>query len=263
MAKRPLIGVTGPDRGGLAAWWCIALALYRAGARVQRITPRRTLDLQQLDGLVISGGADVSPTLYGQPKIALVAEIKALEQGYLNRLGALLLYPLLWGLRRSLITHAPGGDEARDRMEYRLLKLALAQRLPVLGICRGMQLLNVVCQGSLHQNLQGFYREAPQIRTVLPRKAVIVIPQTRLAQIVVHTRLKVNALHHQAIDRLGQGLCVAAQESNGITQAIEHRDYPYVLGVQWHPEYLPQKPEHQALFHALVEAARNGSASAA
>ncbi len=255
MAKRPLIGVSGPDRGGLAAWGFTALALQRAGARVQRITPKRTADLHALDGLVISGGADINPALYGQPKTVSVAEFQAQQRERFRRFWSLAGYPLHWALRRSLLTYDPSEDEARERMEYRLIKLALQQGLPLLGIGRGMQLLNVVCQGTLHQSLYRVYGTTAPERTPFARKTVILTPQTRLAQRIGHTPIKVNALHHQAIDRLGHGLCMAAQDHHGLIQAIEHRDHPHIFGVQWHPHYLPHKTAHQAVFHALVQAA--------
>jgi putative glutamine amidotransferase len=93
---------------------------------------------------------------------------------------------------------------------------------------------------------------------VLPRKHVDIEPTSRLARAMQCTRAAVNALHSQAIDRLGEGMRVCARESNGIVQAIEHTSADFVLGVQWHPEYLPQRPEHGGLFRALVEAATEG-----
>jgi len=253
--SRPLIGVTGPDRGGLAAWYASWLAVRRAGARAVRITPRRPRSELRLDGLIIGGGADVDPDLYGAHRHSLLEDLEAAEPRLSQRLLGMLVYPLLWALRRTLLTHAPEGDADRDRLEQALIRDALDRDLPLLGICRGMQLMNVVCGGTLHQGLEGFHEEHPQIRSVMPRKTVAVAQDSRLREILACGQCPVNALHDQAIDRLGEGLEVAAREANGVIQAVEHTRRRFAIGVQWHPEYLPQKRAQQALFRALVEAA--------
>jgi putative glutamine amidotransferase len=138
----------------------------------------------------------------------------------------------------------------------RLIGEAVARRLPVLGVCRGAQLLNVHFGGSLHRDLAGFYREDPETRTILPHKRIVITPGTRLARLLDHETRRVNALHRQAIDRLGRGVRVAARDRNGIVQAIEHESLPFVIGVQWHPEYLPQVPEQRELFRELVAQAK-------
>jgi putative glutamine amidotransferase len=256
MGRRPLIGVTGPERGGLAAWFATWLAVRRAGGRAVRITPRRPRGHLALDGVIIGGGADVDPGLYGAHRRGLLDELEAAEPRLGQRLIGLFVYPLLWVLRRTLLTHAPEGDENRDRLEQTLIRDALDRGLPLLGICRGMQLINVVCGGSLHQGLESFHREHPQVRSVLPRKTVALTEGSRLQRILGCGDCAVNALHDQAIDRLGEGLEVVAREANGVIQAVEHTDRPFAIGVQWHPEYLPQKRGQQALFRALVNAAR-------
>lgn len=140
----------------------------------------------------------------------------------------------------------------------RLIHAAVLRRLPILGICRGCQLLNIYFGGSLYQSLNGFHIEDPEVRTILPRKRVIVPAETKLKAMGRHPR-RVNALHRQAIAQLGRGLRVAARDRNGIVQAIEHETMPFVVGVQWHPEYLPQMREPRALFRALVWHARAAS----
>lgn len=257
MTARPLIGVTGPDRGGLAAWWFSALAVRRAGGRPRRIRPRNPCDFERLDGLVLGGGADVSPRLYGQPTRSGTRALTDRDaQGWRRWLG-LALFPLVAALRWLLMTKHGGPDRDRDELEYRLVDQAREQRLPMLGICRGMQLINVAFGGSLHQDLTGFYDEYPAIRSVLPRKRVTVEAGTRVARLLGAGTCLVNALHSQAIDRLGDGLVVGAVESNGIVQAIERSGQTWVVGVQWHPEYLPQRRRQQAFFRALVEQARS------
>lgn len=252
-----MIGVTGPDGGGGAAWAFTRLAVMLAGGRAVHITPRRPRrSLAGLHGLIIGGGADVDPELYGQDPTPIVPDPKSPGESWPRHLLELVLFPLTWLLRKlsGKFAHS-GGDPARDALETRLLADALARRLPVLGICRGQQLLNVHFGGSLHQDLRGFYVEDPETRTILPRKRVLTEPGTRLAA-VLGAEARVNALHRQGVDGLGEGVRVAARDRNGIVQAIEHASLPFVLGVQWHPEYLPQVPSQRAIFRAFVDKAR-------
>lgn len=260
--RRPVIGVTGPDRGGLAAWWFTALAVRRAGGRPVRIRPGSPKPINGLDGLIVGGGADVSPRLYGQPQRPRPRRAGNGAGAPWRRLAGLVVFPLTFVLRRVLTTRLGGPAPARDRLERGLIEAALARHLPVMGICRGMQLLNVTLGGSLHQHLEGFYVEYPAVRSVLPRKRVGVKPDTRVGASVGTGPVRVNALHSQAIDRLAAGLVVAAIEDNGIIQAIELDEADWVVGVQWHPEYLPQRRRQQALFASLVEAARTHSCNA-
>jgi putative glutamine amidotransferase len=258
---RPIIGVTGPDEGGGAAWAFTRLAVWRAGGHAVRITPRRPRTIDRLDGLILGGGADVDPGLYGQDPTPVLQTRKPPGEPWPRFWLGLILFPLTWLARKlagqSSARHR-GADRARDRLELTLLHAALGRGLPVLGVCRGEQLLNVYFGGSLHQDLTGFYAEDPEVRTILPRKRVDVADGSCLAAVVARCGLdRVNALHRQAIDRLGRGLRVAARDRNGIVQAIEHPARPFVIGVQWHPEYLPQLPSQRALFDALV---RNGKA---
>ena len=271
---RPLIGVTGPDRGGAAAWVATWLAVVLAGGSAVRFTPshpRRSAD--GLAGLIVGGGADVDPTLYGQDVLAdlredAVPHKRPADEPRLLYLFDLLLFPLTWALRKAVGWTATKGkrpltgrDAARDALERRLIDDAVARGLPILGICRGEQLLNVAFGGTLHQRLTGFYAEDPEVRTVLARKRIDLVPGTRLARVMTHrTRprggvIRVNALHRQAIDRFGDGMRVAARDRNGIIQAIEHAALPFVVGVQWHPEYLPQRREQRAIFEGLVREA--------
>mgnify|MGYP001035878304 CR=1 FL=1 len=260
--RRPLIGVTGPDRGGLAAWWFTWLAVRRAGGRAIRITPSRPCRPEQLDGLIIGGGADIDPTLYGGQESSTLQELQSPERMLARRLLSLVLFPLIYLLRRALstMTHRPGGDSARDALETALLRAALARGLPVLGICRGAQLLNVCCGGSLYQDLTAFYVETPQVHTVWPHKAIVIEPGSRLSRILGSTACRVNSLHKQAIRQLAPDLRVVARETTGVVQAVEHDLLPFAIGVQWHPEYLPQRPDQQNLFRALVREASQRSA---
>ena len=257
--RRPLIGITGPDRGGAALWLAAALGVRLAGGRPRRITPARPHSAARLDGLIIGGGADVAPALYGQePLVVEQGNGPGRSRHWTRRVATWLLFPPLYLLRRllSLKSTEGRGDQARDELESALIDHADARGLPILGICRGAQLLNVRRGGSLHQDLSDFYTETPQLRTVLPYKSVELAPDSRLATILGRPKCRVNALHSQAIRDPGQGLAVVAREYTTVVQAIEDPTRPFVIGVQWHPEYLPQRPEQRRLFRHLVEAAR-------
>jgi len=257
--ERPIVGVTGPDAGGAAAWWFTRFAVWLAGGHAVRITPKHPRRIDGLDALVVGGGADVDPTLYGHDPTPIVPKARAPDEPVLPYVLEWIIFPMTWlarGLSGLLLRESPRGDAARDPLELRLIGEAVGRRLPVLGICRGAQLLNVYFGGSLHRDLAGFYREDPETRTILPHKRIVITPGTRLARLLDHETRRVNALHRQAIDRLGRGMRVAARDRNGIVQAIEHEALPFVVGVQWHPEYLPQVREQRELFNALIAAAK-------
>ncbi len=255
MSTRPLVGVTGPDRGGAVAWQLTRAALRRAGARTVHITPDRPCGIERLDGLVVGGGADIDPALYGEIAETTLEVVQAanvtVKQHRTPKL-SLLLAPGIFLMRKIFEAHTRGPDPKRDVLERKLLDGALARRIPVLGICRGAQLLNVCLGGTLHQDVSEFYVEKPQLRTVLPRKIVKITDGSCLAKVIGPGTCSVNALHHQAIRDLGDEVRVAAREDNGIVQAIEVRGHRFAIGVQWHPEYIPQHRRQQALFDALV-----------
>jgi putative glutamine amidotransferase len=197
------------------------LALTRAGARSVRLIPGRPLPTEPLQGLIIGGGDDIGAEIYGGK---VLPDVRI--------------------------------DPERDKLELGLLKAALPAHLPILGICRGSQMINVALGGTLYTDIYEVYVQAPKMRTVLPRKTISVEPGSRLNGILRCNPCQVNALHHQSVDRLGQGLTVAARDQSGIVQAIESESAPFLLGVQWHPELLVWKKPQQRLFAALTEAAR-------
>ncbi|MEM6579733.1 MAG: gamma-glutamyl-gamma-aminobutyrate hydrolase family protein [Pseudomonadota bacterium] len=253
MTKRAVIGVTGPIKGGLTAWLMTAFALRRSGAIPLRITTNRPATLQDLDGIVIGGGTDVDPFNYG----AIAAKAENTSSHHNSFLDWMISVPL--GILRVLFaSHSPPVfDPARDELEQSLIEEAISQKKPVLGICRGAQLMNVVLGGSLHQDISHFYSEPTRnIRSVLPRKQVTITPDSHLGGILNTQLCWVNALHNQSIDRLGTGVAISAQEANGVIQAIEERSQLFFIGVQWHPEYMPQSRAQLALFQGLVKCAQ-------
>ncbi|ANG61485.1 peptidase C26 [Marinobacterium aestuarii] len=223
MAGRPLIGVTGPDGGLAFAWWASSLAIWLAGGQALRLTPSRYQQHShdRLQGLVIGGGDDIDPTLYGGH-----------DDG------------------RAPI------DPERDRFEIEMIEHALQTRLPLLGICRGAQLINVVLGGSLHGDIRGLRCQTSNFRTPLPRKTALSAHRGVLSRVLGRERWSINSLHHQAIDRLGQGLVVAARDLDNFVQAVECEQGRLILGVQWHPEYLSYLAGQRRLFRYLIDCAR-------
>ena len=251
--RRPVIGISGPDRGGFAAWWFAALAVRLQGGRARRISPKRHVDLEGLDGLIIGGGADIEPA----EKAGEVQKVsQAVQQNRSFTWGKWLLYPLIFLVRRLFSIKKPRRyDKRRDELETALVEKALAGGLPLLGICRGAQLINVVLGGSLHEDIHEFYEEAPLPRSIFPVKGIRLEDDSLLRMILGLSTCTVNALHHQAIDALGEHIRISGREDNGLIQAIESDAHPFLVGVQWHPEYLPLESPQRRLFQALVEAA--------
>lgn len=265
--------VTGPDRGGYVAWLFTSWAIRWAGGKPVRATPRRPRPTH-FHGLVLGGGADVSPAWYarndGSPGVSPRAETEPAtgdsgqrRRRWFRRLAGYILAPLLFALRWVFgigAKRVSTTDRARDELELALIDAAARADLPVLGICRGAQLLNVHAGGTLHQDLSGFYTEEPAMWTVFPRKRVTVAPKSRLARALDAEGGNVNSLHRQAIARLGQYLQVVARDRHDVVQAVEAPTRRFWIGVQWHPEYLPQLPEQRRLLRTLVDVAKSSAA---
>lgn len=152
-------------------------------------------------------------------------------------------------------------NPARTAFEWALCEAALAGQVPLLGVCNGMQLMNVVRGGTLYQDLaedlgvQG--HEQPPPRDA-PSHAVDIVPDSLLARLVGKEPLAVNSTHHQAVRRAGAGVLVSGRAPDGVVEAIELPDLPFALGVQWHPERaLAHEPRHLGLWRGLVEAAED------
>ncbi|MEU6253020.1 gamma-glutamyl-gamma-aminobutyrate hydrolase family protein [Streptomyces sp. NPDC047043] len=232
MAGRPLIGISTYLEAG-ARWgvWELEAALLpagyprlaqRAGGLAAMLPPdapeHAAATVARLDGLVIAGGPDVEPVRYGAEP-----------------------HPR---------TGPPA--RARDAWELALIEAALAARVPLLGICRGMQLLNVALGGTLVQHIDGH----AEVVGVFGRHPVKPVPGTLYAA-AVPEETSVPTYHHQAVDRLGTGLVPTAHAEDGTVEAVELPSAAgWVLGVQWHPEM----GDDLRVMRALVEAATSSSA---
>ena len=229
---RPLVGITTYVTPARWSYWELEAALIpsdyvnaidRAGARPLLVPPTtegidETLDV--LDGIVFTGGSDLDPEFYGEEP-----------------------HPETFGVHRR-----------RDDAELALLRGALARDMPVLGICRGIQVLNVALGGDLHQHLpevvghEGHKHDPPGTFT---EHEVAIEPNTKLAR-VLGTRTRVMSHHHQGLRRLGSGLVEAARADDGTLEAVEAPDKQFAVGVLWHPE----AGEDAALFESFVAEAR-------
>jgi gamma-glutamyl-gamma-aminobutyrate hydrolase PuuD len=228
---KPLIGITSYAEEASWGYWTLPAALVPlsyvrsvelAGGRPIVVPPtdegvEETLDA--LDGLILSGGADLDPAAYG-----------ASPQG------------------------TTGAQVERDRAELALLTGALERDLPVLAICRGMQLLNVAQGGSLHQHLPDVvgHEGHRQTRGTFSEHAVRIAPGSRAAGILGE-EARIKSTHHQAPDRIGDGLEPVGWAEDGTVEALERPQGAFAVGVLWHPE----EGEDKRLFEALVEEARH------
>src|SRR5262245_60692175 len=157
---------------------------------------------------------------------------------------------------------APGtiganADADRDRWELGLLEAALGSGVPVLAICRGMQLLNIAHGGTLHGHMTGHSPEHPAIpddasAAFAHRHRVDVATGSLLGAAVGTDVLETNSLHHQAVDRLGHGLVVTAVATDGVVEAVEPATTSWCVGVQWHPELMPDDPRQRDLVSTFV-----------
>ncbi|MGE0596439.1 MAG: gamma-glutamyl-gamma-aminobutyrate hydrolase family protein [Hyphomonadaceae bacterium] len=223
--KRPVIGVTKPEKGDLLPWLAMKFAVWLAGGDAVKVTARAPWEPHTIDGLIFGGGADVYPVRYEMSP----------KPGYRY-------------------------DLARGDMEASWAITARRHDLPVLGVCRGAQMLNVLAGGTLHMDLSQ-YKDVPIARTAFGRlflrKQVRIRKSSRLAAVTQCSgRMRVNAIHEQAIDRLGAGLVVSAREPNGVIQGVEDPARRFWLGVQFHPELLIYRAPFRRLFRELVDAAR-------
>lgn len=235
MNRRPIIVCASAEllEGGVKRLFvnkAYADAIQEAGGML--VTVAGNLDeaayaeiIETADGLLLPGGGDVNPERYGQK------------------------------LRKCRC----GAYDQRDAEEFALLNGAMKRRLPILAICRGMQIVNVNQGGTLYQDLEsemnGAIRHKPEDkqRSAICHE-VAISSDTRLQKILGVAEIGVNSLHHQGVAEVGKGLMVTATAPDGLVEAIELKDYPFLIGVQWHPEELTD-PIWKKLFSDFVSEA--------
>lgn len=211
-------------------------ALVASGAKPDEVDLVSATDAgraraKNYDGILFSGGEDVDPALYEEQK-------------------------------KHESVHV---DRRRDDFEFALLDAAIDRRLPILGICRGIQMINVKFGGTLIQDipsdteLERDHRQ-PGSRSDLTHTVTVTEPESALANVVAGS-CRVNSLHHQAIRRLGHGLKVTAHSEDGLVEAVEAADdYPFLMAVQWHPEELADHPEQRKIFEKFIAKCREAAA---
>ena len=235
MSEKPLIGVTPLLDKDRASYWMLPgyFKGLLSGGAVPVMLPMSSDPtvllpvLSALDGVLFTGGQDVSPMLYNEPKSPQCGEI----------------------------------SEERDRMESLLLKLSMEKGLPILGICRGIQLINAVLGGTLWQDLPTekpseleHHMAPPYDRAV---HEVTLLEGTPLFELLKHQAIGVNSYHHQAIKKLGRGLSAMAVSSDGLVEAVYKPDYRFLWAVQWHPEFSFEKdPKSLKIFEAFQDACK-------
>jgi len=231
MNQAPIIGITTYARneaGEVSLPGHYLDAVQLVGGIPILLPPHQTqLDriLNIVDGLIFAGGGDIDPTVYGgdhHPTIYLV-------------------------------------DRDRDEFELTLAKAALSASVPTLGICRGMQILSVASGAKLIPHVPEVYGDAIAHRLDHPRRptphSVNVEANSRLATVMGASQVMVESWHHQAIQSVPAGWQPVASADDGLVEALERLDHPWMLAVQWHPELSPHDPAHQRIFQALVKQA--------
>lgn len=217
-----------------------AMAIERAGglpvlipAGLDGATLRAIYD--RMDGIFVPGGGDVNPDRYGAPHHTLTDRIV----------------------------------DARDAIEISVVQWAAADDVPLLGVCRGNQVINVALGGTLIQDISSQLESDINHRfrpdgVVYPQEGhtVDIEPGSRLADIIgATTGVTVNTLHHQSVERLAPGLVITAHAPDGVVEAVEWPGKHFLLGVQWHPEIMPDNVQMQQLFKAFIAAARENMLS--
>lgn len=223
----PVIGVTTSSNTGYFMWLCTKLGVWLAGGKAIRISAANGANHQICDGYIISGGADIDPSYYKQENIASV-----------------------------------NIEPERDQLEKLVIEHALTQHKPLLGICRGAQMINIILGGNLYQNVKDTYESFiptdSMLGKILTRRLIHISSGSKLQNMLQgSSKLYVNSLHHQAIHNAGKNLTIVAKDELGIIQAIESAgaNTPHILGVQWHPEFMLYRRFQRNLFNTLIQAA--------
>lgn len=232
--KTPIIGITPQidyETGEYRVTAPYIDSLLRAGA-TPLILPftEEQAELERLitlcDGFVLSGGHDIHPSYYGE----------------------------------SMQEYCNSPVPIRDTLESRLVPMILASRKPLLAVCRGVQVLNVFCGGTLYQDIhaQEVTEKSHRQPNTPEAHTVTCVEGTLAAELLGTSPIAVNTLHHQAVKDVGQGLRVAAYSEDGLIEALDIPDHPFALGVQWHPEMMAAShPQQMALFHRFVAQAQS------
>ena len=198
-------------------------AVRAGGMEPKSVLATGSVSLNDCAGLVLLGGTDVNPQLYGQ--------------------------------QPQPETEQP--DDERDAIELDLIHQALKKDVPILAICRGLQILNVYHRGTLIQHLPSSARHDPETEDkATPAHEVAMEPESKLANIAGRTAWRVNSRHHQAADRIGSALRVSARDiEDGTVEGLERPDRSFVVAIQWHPEdQINKDPEQLKLFKGFAQA---------
>ncbi|MBI3803677.1 MAG: gamma-glutamyl-gamma-aminobutyrate hydrolase family protein [Nitrospirae bacterium] len=179
--------------------------------------------LDRIDGLLLTGsGPDIDPAAYGERR----------------RFPFKTVHPKRFSLERALIRHA------------------LRREMPILGICGGMQMLNVAAGGSLYQEIREEIPKAIQHqRGGKPAHLISIQKGSLLSKIIKRDQLRVNSAHHQGVNRVARGYIANAESPDGVIEGIEAVNHPFVLGVQWHPEFLNAEDRSRSLFKSFLKMA--------
>lgn len=222
---KPLIGITAGEHSRRIPLLGCKFAVFLQGGR-SIVLHHNQQNYQACDGFILSGGADINPQLYGETN-----------------------------------THSRGIDHNRDALEMEIIQHALQHNKPMLGICRGMQMLNVAHGGNLHQHAPSHFMDfiptSNLIGKIFGRKHIKLHPNSKISQILCARDIRVNSIHHQALKEIGEGLHMSAADDYGVPQVLEHdAEPPRFIGVQWHPELMPLNAKQRRLFkHLLMQTA--------
>lgn len=232
--RKPVIGIGSDiyvmpgERDRAYVYTTYVESLRRAGAIPVLIPPQpenAAEIVNDLDGILLAGGDDFHPAAYGEEPHPTVEPM----------------------------------DERRQQNDLNLARLAREHNVPTLGICLGLQTMNVAAGGTLVQDITSqietdiVHESDPGERV---RHDVTIEPGTMLSKILPAQQLDVNSSHHQAIKDVGEGLCITAHAPDGIVEGLEDPRHPFYVGVQWHPEDMTGEGSASAIFGAFVEAAR-------